>query len=68
MNLDIIREKPRQVSAVVAVILFWMLTPLIAQKYYNISAIEVSFGITVFYFVVWKLYNNREKVQNFLNR
>ena len=68
MNLEIIREKPRQVSAVLAVILFWMLTPLVAQKYYSISAIKVSFGITVFYFVVWKLYNNRDKVQNFLNR
>ena len=68
MNLETVREKPRQVFAVLAVILFWMLTPLVAQKYYSISAIEVSFGITVFYFVVWKLYNNREKVQNFLNR
>jgi hypothetical protein len=68
MNLDIIREKPRQVSAVLAVILFWMLTPLVAQKYYGISAIEVSFGITVFYFILWKLYNNREKVEDFFNR
>lgn len=68
MNLDIVREKPRQVSVVLAVILFWMLTPLVAQKYFSISAIEVSFGITVFYFFVWKMYNNREKVEDFFNR
>jgi hypothetical protein len=60
-----ISEKPLVSLAIALIILFWMLVPLIAQKYYDYSAINVSFGITVFYFIGWKLYENREK---FLNR
>lgn len=55
-----IMSKPVKVLAISTVVLFYMLTPLIAQKYYNISAIKVSFAITVVYFVVWKLYNKQE--------
>jgi hypothetical protein len=51
-----IREKPLTVTAVIFVLLFWMLTPLLVQKYLNYSAINVSFAITVFYFVAWKIY------------
>jgi hypothetical protein len=55
-------KKYGKYAAIAFVILFWMLTPLIAQKYYNYSAINISFAITVFYFVIWKLYNNRESI------
>ncbi|QGA80346.1 hypothetical protein [Candidatus Nanohalobium constans] len=51
-----------QYAAIAFVILFWMLTPLIAQKYFNYSAINISFIITVFYFVIWKIYNNRQTI------
>jgi hypothetical protein len=52
-------EKPLISLTIVSIILFWMLVPLIAQKYYD------YFAITVFYFIGWKLYENRKK---FLNR
>lgn len=54
--LEKTREKPTVVAAAVLVILFWTLTPLIAQKYFNYSAINTSFAITTIYFVSWKLY------------
>ena len=63
MNLvEKVTEKPGKILSVSTVILFWMLTPLVAQKYFNYSAIDTSFAITVFYFVIWKLYNNREAI------
>jgi hypothetical protein len=59
---DKIVDKPFAVFGVVSVILIWMMTPLIAQKYFEISAIAVSFSITVIYFISWKIYENREKI------
>ncbi|MEF8880504.1 MAG: hypothetical protein V5A72_01585 [Candidatus Nanohaloarchaea archaeon] len=51
-----IMETPLKAVAILGVLLFWILTPLIAQKYFGYSAINVSFGITVIYFMVWKIY------------
>ena len=65
MKLEKIRQKPVKIASITLVLLFWMLMPLIAQKYFNYSAINVSFAITVFYFIGWKLFEHREK---FLNR
>lgn len=50
------RERPKRFTAAVFLLLFWMLTPLVAQKFYNISAIHVSFAITVVYYVGMKIY------------
>ncbi len=54
-------DKTFAVFGVVSIILFWMMTPLIAQKYFDISAIAVSFSITVIYFISWKIYENRQR-------
>ena len=64
MKLEKIRQKPVKIASITLILLFWMLTPLIAQKYFNYSAINVSFAVTVFYFVVWKVYDNKEKFLN----
>jgi len=58
------KSKTTKLSLISIVILFWMLTPLIAQKYFNYSAINVSFAVTVLYFIVWKIYENRQKFLN----
>ncbi|MFB6099658.1 MAG: hypothetical protein ABEK16_00145 [Candidatus Nanohalobium sp.] len=47
------------------VLLFWLLTPILAQKYFDYSAINTSFAITVTYFVIWKLYEHRKEVWAF---
>jgi len=54
--LDKVREKPLMVTSIVFILLFWVLTPLVVQKYFNYSAINTSFAITTLYFVSWKLY------------
>jgi hypothetical protein len=53
-----VQDKPLTVTAAIAVLLFWILVPLLTQKYFNYSAINTSFAITVFYFVGWKLYEH----------
>lgn len=50
------QERPKRFAAATFLLLFWMLTPLVAQKFYNISAIHVSFSITVVYYIGMKLY------------
>ena len=54
-----VRETPVTVAAIIFVLLFWMITPLVAQKYFNYSAINTSFAITTVYFALWKLYSWR---------
>lgn len=49
-------ERPKRFAAATFLLLFWMLTPLVAQKFYNISAIHVSFAITVIYYIGMKGY------------
>ncbi|MFB6159332.1 MAG: hypothetical protein ABEJ95_06810 [Candidatus Nanohalobium sp.] len=64
--LDNIQEKPSKSALILTVLLFWMLAPLAAQKYLNYSAINVSFVITVCYFITWKLYEHQDKLQDYL--
>ena len=64
MKLEKIRQKPVEIATITLILLFWMLTPLIAQKYFNYSAINVSFAVTVLYFIFWKIYENRKKFLN----
>ena len=64
--LDNIKEKPFKFALILSVLLFWMLVPLVAQKYFNYSAINVSFSITVFYFVCWKIYERKDRLRELL--
>jgi|APHM01.1.fsa_nt_gi hypothetical protein len=54
--------KTVKILAISTVIIFYLMVPLLAQKYYNKSAIKTSFAITVTYFIIWKLYNNRKRI------
>ena len=66
--LEIIRYNPLKSLVIAVVLIFPVFTPLIVQKYFNYSAINTSFAITITYFVVWKLYENREKIRSFLRK
>lgn len=50
------KERPKRTLSAAFLLFFWLLTPLIAQKFYNFSAIHVSFAITVVYYIGMKLY------------
>ncbi|MFB6114658.1 MAG: hypothetical protein ABEK04_00050, partial [Candidatus Nanohalobium sp.] len=52
-------DRPKRFAAALFLLLFWMVTPLVAQAYYGISAINVSFAITVIYYVGMKVYQYR---------
>lgn len=51
-------ERPRRFALAVTLILFWIAAPLIAQMFFNRSAIVVSFSVTVLYYVAWKAYEH----------
>ncbi|MFT4892518.1 MAG: hypothetical protein ACI8Z7_000293 [Candidatus Nanohaloarchaea archaeon] len=51
MNREVTRY-----TAIALVVLFWLLTPLYLQMEHGYSAIKVSFGITVFYYLVFRLW------------
>lgn len=53
---DTAEERPGRFAISVFLIVFWIAAPLIAQAFFNISAITVSFTVTVIYFVAWKIY------------
>jgi hypothetical protein len=54
----VLKQNPLRVLLAVLVIVFWIAGPFIAQKFFDISAIKVSFAIIVLYFVAWKFYEN----------
>lgn len=54
-------EDPLKFSSAIFLLLFWLLTPSAMQYFYNISAINVSFAIIVFYYVGFKLYQFSKK-------
>lgn len=65
-KLQKIKENPVKVMTILTVLLFWMLVPLFAQKYFKYSAINVSFAITVFYFIFWKIHERKDKLKELL--
>jgi hypothetical protein len=54
--LDTARERPKRAALSVLLILFWIAAPLASQLYLDLSAITVSFSITLVYFLAWKAY------------
>lgn len=59
--IDGAKRKPLKTAGIAFVLLFWIFTPFIVQRYLSYSAINISLGITAVYFVVWKLYESKEK-------
>jgi hypothetical protein len=57
-----IKNKPFKALIILSVLLFWILAPLVAQVKSDISAIKTSFAITLAYFLIWKLYEHRNKI------
>lgn len=59
---SVLKANPLKVTIILLVLIFPVITPYVAQKYFDYSAVKASFAITVAYFVVWRLYENREKI------
>lgn len=53
---DTADERPRRFAVSVFLVFFWISGPLLAQAFFNMSAVHVSFAITVIYYVAWKVY------------
>jgi hypothetical protein len=49
----------KRYAAIATVVLFWLLTPVYLQMEHGYSAIKVSFGITVLYYIGFKLWKHR---------
>lgn len=58
----ILKKNPLKSTLIIAVLIFPVITPYIAQKYFDYSAVKISFAITVTYFVIWRVYENRERI------
>ncbi|MFB6174911.1 MAG: hypothetical protein ABEJ87_02955 [Candidatus Nanohalobium sp.] len=54
-------ERPKKFAVAVFLLLFWLLVPPLAQYFFNISPIPLSFGITVIYYIGLKTYQYRRK-------
>jgi len=53
---ETVRARPRRSIFAVFLIVFWIAVPLISQAYFEMSAVKISFTITVLYYAGWKLY------------
>ena len=51
-----VKDRPKRMALSVFLIVFWIAVPLISQAYFSYSAIQVSFGITVLYYVTFQFY------------
>lgn len=49
----------KRYTGIATIILFWLLTPLYLQIEHGYSAIKVSFAITVFYYIAFKLWKRQ---------
>jgi len=55
-----LEERPKRTLASIFLILFWIAAPLTAQIYFNYSAINTSFLITIIYYLGMKAYKYRK--------
>ncbi len=51
-----LKQEPFLAFFATLVIFLWLVGPFAAQKFFDISAIKVSFAIIIFYFLAWKFY------------
>lgn len=64
---SVLKANRLKVTIILLVLIFPVVAPYIAQKYYDYSAVMTSLVITVLYFVVWRVYENREKIRCLLH-
>lgn len=51
-----VRDRPKRFALSVFLILFWIVVPLVSQAYFDYSAVNVSFGITIIYYIGFQIY------------
>lgn len=58
--MDELNSEQAKTVGLIALLLFGLIgAPLIVQKFYNISAVEVSFVVIVIYFLInWRMNRN----------
>ncbi|AOV95023.1 hypothetical protein AQV86_03805 [Nanohaloarchaea archaeon SG9] len=54
--VETFRQRPWRTVFTILLIIFWIAVPLISQLYFDMSAVKISFTVTVLYYAGWKLY------------
>jgi hypothetical protein len=56
-----VKERPKRFALSVFLIVFWIAVPLVSQAYFNYSAVNVSFAITIVYYLTFQVYKRYYK-------
>ena len=54
--VETFRQRPWRTIFAILLIIFWIAVPPISQLYFDMSAVKISFTVTVLYYAGWKLY------------
>lgn len=56
-----VNDRPKRFALSVFLIVFWIAVPLVSQAYFDYSAVNVSFAITITYYVGFQIYKRHYK-------
>lgn len=54
--IDTVKDRPKRVIFSVFLIVFWIGVPITSQAYLDYSAVNISFIITIIYYIGFQIY------------